>query len=150
MKATQDQLGLLAQRLLTRSERSSEGCLRWTGAHFQKGYGAIVVDGRTRPAHIVAHEVWIGPVPDGHEVDHVHARGCRHRDCIEPAHLEAVTHAENVRRQTELITHCPKGHEYTPENIKWRPPGKRGRTPWRECRRCFNDDRNAWRARNRG
>jgi hypothetical protein len=144
----------LAQRLLARSERTSEGCLRWTGAHVPEGYGQIVVNGRTRRVHVVAHEVWIGPVPDGHEVDHVHARGCRYRDCIEPSHLEAVTHAENVRRAKELITRCPQGHEYTPENIKWVSKraysDSRGRTRHRRCRRCFNDGRNAWRAKNHG
>lgn len=140
---------LLARRLLERSERSSEGCLRWTGAHSAHGYGQITVDGRHRLVHIVAHEVWIGPIPAGFEVDHVHANGCRHRDCTEPSHLEAVTHAENIRRAAELITCCPKGYEYTPENIKWKPPGPRGLRPRRECRRCFNDRRKARRARNR-
>lgn len=140
---------LLARRLLERSERSSEGCLRWTGAHTAKGYGQITVDGRHRPVHVLAHEAWIGPVPAGLEVDHVHARGCRHRDCIEPSHLEAVTHAENVRRTAELITHCPQGHKYTPENIQWRPPNRPGQPRRRRCRRCSNDEQNARRARKR-
>ena len=150
MDASQDEIALLAQRLLARSERSAEGCLRWTGAHVSKGYGQIVVNGRRRSVHIVAHEVWIGPVPEGYDVDHVHAKGCRHRDCIEPAHLEAVTHTENTRRAAELITHCPKGHKYTPDNIKWRAPHKPGLSRLRCCRRCFNAARRAKRAaRNR-
>jgi hypothetical protein len=132
-----------AQRLLARSERSAEGCLRWTGAHTPKGYGHIVVDGRKRPVHVVAHEVWIGPVPEGYDVDHVYANGCRHRDCIEPTHLEAVTHLENTLRRTRLITHCPKGHEYTPDNIKWAHPGKNGLNRFRRCKRCVNEKRKA-------
>ncbi len=148
MDASQDEIALLAQRLLVRSERSAEGCLRWTGAHVSKGYGQIVVNGRKRSVHVVAHEIWIGPVPEGYDVDHVHAKGCRHRDCLEPSHLEAVTHAENTRRAAELITHCPQGHEYTPDNIKWMTPHKPGLNRLRCCRRCFNAARRAKRARN--
>jgi hypothetical protein len=81
-----------AERLLAKSERDEEtGCLRWTGVHTPKGYGRIRVAGRDRFVHQVAHEVWIGPIPSGMEVDHVAAVGCAHRDCIEPRHLESVT-----------------------------------------------------------
>lgn len=125
----------LEAKLLAGSEVDGD-CRRWTGAHTQKGYGHIFVGGKARRVHRVAHEVWIGPVPAGHDIDHVHARGCRHRDCIEPAHLEAVTHAENVRRAAELITHCPKDHEYTPENLLATGSGRR-------CRTCFNAARKA-------
>jgi len=137
----------LAERLFAKSVIADTGCRRWTGAHTPKGYGQITVSGKIRPVHVLAHEVWIGSVPDGYEVDHVHARGCRYRDCIEPSHLEAVTHAENVRRATELKTHCPKDHEYTPDNTKWKT--KQGYR-YRVCRRCFNDDRNARRTVLRG
>lgn len=137
---------VLAERLLTRSTEVDGGCRRWDGAHVPKGYGQIWLDGKARQVHVIAHEVWIGPVPDGYEVDHVHARGCRFRDCIEPSHLEAVTHAENVRRVAALITHCPHGHEYTPGNIR-RTKSRGNRV--RSCRRCFNDARNATRARKR-
>ncbi len=137
----------LAGRLLTRSEKTVEGCRRWSGAHVPKGYGQISVDGRVRSVHVVAHEIWIGPVPEGYEVDHVHAKGCRYRDCIEPSHLEAVTHAENIRRAKELITRCPKGHEYTPQNTM-RGSGRAGHS-YRRCRRCFYDDKKARRARSR-
>ena len=75
-------------------------CLRWTAAHTEKGYVRIW-DGRAyRRAHIVAYELAHGPVPDGLELDHVRERGCRFRDCVNPRHLEAVTHAENLRRRS--------------------------------------------------
>lgn len=134
---------MIAERLIERAYRATDGtgCLRWTGAHTPKGYGQIVVDGDVVAVHRAAHEAWIGPIPDGHEVDHVHERGCRHRDCIEPTHLEAVTHAENVRRQLAARTHCVRGHELTPGNVKLYRTSKG--YVGRRCRRCFNDERNA-------
>ena len=38
---------------------------------------------------------------EGLTIDHVHANGCRNVDCVNPAHLEAVTQAENNRRAWE-------------------------------------------------
>ncbi|MGV9482293.1 HNH endonuclease signature motif containing protein [Gordonia aichiensis] len=82
-------------------------------------------------AHRVAYTEWKGPIPEGLEIDHVAANGCRNRDCINPLHLEAVTHRENVLRMTGLITHCPAGHPYTPENTKLA-----GSRRFRNCRAC--------------
>lgn len=84
--------------LMARSIVTESGCRRWTGSVGAAGYGQICVDGRVRPVHVIAHEIWIGPVPEGYEVDHVRARGCQYRDCFTPCHLEAVTRAENRRR----------------------------------------------------
>lgn len=90
---------------------ADSGCLRWQGAHTPKGYGQIYLDGKAQAVHRVAYERAFGPIPDGLEVDHVRAQGCVHRDCIEPAHLEAVTHAENVQRRPLPVV-CGEGHPY--------------------------------------
>lgn len=136
----------LEGRLIEGSKRdSASGCLRWQGAKNPKGYGEITVDNRRRAVHRIAHEVWIGPIPEGFEIDHVAANGCVHRDCIEPSHLEAVTHLENLARKPER-THCKNGHEYTPENTRWSAPqaGRENRS--RICRACRRDRRAAARA----
>jgi len=134
----------IADKLLSRSKRDEyTGCLRWTGAHNSRGYGYAKVSGHSGPqrVHRVAYELWIGPIPEGYDVDHVRERGCVYHDCFEPSHLEAVTHWENVRRVTVFRTHCPNGHEFTPDNTGTRK--RRGHTS-RTCKTCH---RAPWRTR---
>jgi len=137
----------LAAKLLANSEPTETGCLRWRGSHNSKGYGDIYNAGKYLRAHRVAYEVWIGPIPDGLEVDHVYAKGCRYRDCIEPSHLEAVTHTENIRRKPRP-SHCPEGHEYTTENTILRRRNNRPGTE-KSCRTCRNRKLREQRARKR-
>lgn len=71
-------------------------CWTWLGKKGSKGYGlAHVADGRQRQAHRVAYELVVGPIPEGLELDHL----CNVRRCVNPAHLEAVTHSENQTRR---------------------------------------------------
>ena len=95
-------------------------CWEWTGARGSKGYGHFLIgsrrDGSRRPvlAHRLAYETLIGPIPKGLESDHLCHNGsgcpgghdCLHRTCANPAHIEPVSHAENVRRG---ITGGPRG-----------------------------------------
>jgi hypothetical protein len=111
--------------------------LRWIKPD-KIGYGRFLLNGEDRGAHVASHLMFVGPVPDGWHVDHVRKRGCTHTDCVWWEHLEAVTPEENIRRGDAWLyqsskTHCPAGHEYTPENIYWRSDGGRG------CRTCTKD-----------
>lgn len=58
------------------------------------GYGSVSVNRRPYRAHRFYWEQVNGPLPKGLELDHL----CRVRQCVNPAHLEAVTHPENVQR----------------------------------------------------
>lgn len=98
----------IADWLMERSVMDG-ACRRWIGAHNPKGYGQLTEHGRVRPVHQLAYEAWVGPIPEGYEVDHVKALGCRWRDCINPMHLEAVTHRENVRRTHDHLTRLVQG-----------------------------------------
>lgn len=66
----------------------------WSGRVNPSGYGVVYIQGHTVTAHRVAHEWAAGPIHAWMEVDHM----CRTQLCVNPDHLEAVTHLENVRR----------------------------------------------------
>lgn len=80
-------------RLLAHSQRQGE-CLIWRGMTNIHGYGRINVGGKKRAVHRAAYEHWVGPIPDGMQIDHI----CCIRACIEPSHLAVVTSQQNFRR----------------------------------------------------
>jgi hypothetical protein len=88
----------------------SEGCWLWTGPLSKEGYGRTKQAGEWY-AHRASWVLHRGPIPEGLELDHL----CRNTRCVNPDHLEPVTHAENVRRGLTKLA-CLRGHFYTPEN----------------------------------
>lgn len=70
-----------------------------------KGYHVISTGAGQRYAHRVAYELYVGPIPIGLVIDHT----CEVKWCCNPAHLEPVTNAENLRRAYRL---CQRGHEF--------------------------------------
>lgn len=108
----------LPTRFEAKVEKSST-CWLWLGSIDSNGYGRIRPGGReTQPeyAHRVAFELYSGSIPEGLTIDHVAARGCRSRSCVNPAHLEAVTNRENSLRGNApaILRHhagqCAAGH----------------------------------------
>lgn len=130
--------GAVGERLRSKIQLDEEtGCWLWTGEVNRRGYGRVRIGGVRTVAHRAVYELLVGPVPEGHVLDHVRARGCRYRRCVNPAHLEPVTGAENTRRgdspaaAAARATACPQGHPYNEANTRT----YRGRRYCRECNR---------------
>lgn len=70
------------------------GCWVWNGTRTRAGYATMSVECKTVYVHRWAYEHFVGPIPKGLELDHL----CRNTRCVNPDHLEPVTHAENNRR----------------------------------------------------
>jgi len=94
---------------------SGGDCLLWQRSKTRDGYGKLCIGGKETGAHRVAYEMVYGPVACWLVLDHL----CRRRDCINPAHLEAVTLAENTKRgnsRSALAARtgvCRSGHPLT-------------------------------------
>lgn len=76
-------------------KRPGDGCHLWMGRTDEDGYGLFDVNGRTVRAHHWAFEAGGERIPLGHQLDHT----CNVRACVKRAHLEPVTHRENLRRR---------------------------------------------------
>ena len=66
-------------------------CLVWTGAKNPKGYGRVLVEGRSRMVHRVVFEIANGPIESGMVIDHK----CHTPACVKVEHLQAVTPKQN-------------------------------------------------------
>lgn len=88
----------LSEYLWARIERDASGCWLWAGSIASTGYGTGSFRGRGFLAHREVYALILGEMPPETLVlDHL----CRVRSCVNPAHLEPVTIAENVRRGAE-------------------------------------------------
>lgn len=157
----------IAVRLVEKVKIQQNGCWLWTGHVSPNGYARISVGGVERQAHRVAYEEFVGPIPDGLDVDHVchnedracsGGPSCAHRRCLNPEHLAPATRSDNLRNSGRVgnngsvvvaagiqtaKTHCPQGHPYDAENT-YSPPS---RPNARYCRECHRDHTRARRAR---
>lgn len=108
-------------------------CWLWIGRLTHNGYG-FFKRGRSNwvLAHRWAYRHWIGEIPVGLDIDHT----CRQIRCVNPLHLEPVTHAENMRRKRAAITACRRGHALEGVNVLWRTSADGWR--YRRCRTCVN------------
>lgn len=111
-------------------------CWVWTAALKGAGYGVFRFGGKLVGAHVVSYELLVGQISSDKEIDHL----CGNMACVNPAHLEPVTHRENLLRGRTIAaahasrTHCPQGHPYEGRNLYV----YRGMRMCRTCRRARN------------
>jgi len=100
------------EELLDRVVVAPNGCWIWAGgdsgddrSKTGSGYGRILRPGtrNAMAAHRYVYETFVGRIPFGHQIDHVCARWSLdpwiNRRCVNPAHLETVTHKVNMWRR---------------------------------------------------
>lgn len=131
----QDQSARTLQRFMQKIRYTAYGCWEWTASRHQWGYGYFFFEGKVTVAHRASYQLFVGPIPEGCEIDHL----CRNPCCANPNHLEAVPHIVNCQRgvagaivaeMSRSKTHCPQGHPYDDENTIHSKSGKR------KCRAC--------------
>lgn len=112
---------------------SETGCWNWTGSRDANGYGKVAHQLLvSEPAHRASYRLFVGRLLPGWDIDHL----CRNPSCVNPEHLELVTHRENVLRgagpsaRNYQKPECVKGHEFDELNTYISPAGAR------QCRKC--------------
>ena len=110
------------------------GCWEWIGAKLKKpygNYGQIRIgtreNNKLKRAHVISYILYKGEIPNGKEIYHI----CRNTLCVNPDHLQAITHEENCKRRKDSgLQFCKHGHKYTIETTYINTRGIR------ECRVC--------------
>lgn len=123
---------MLDNRFWSKVEKTNS-CWNWTASDRGEGYGCFGFKGKIEQSHRLSYEDSKGKIPEGLQIDHL----CRNRKCVNPDHLEAVTHRENTLRGNNFIaqnakkTHCIHGHPFNEENTIIRKNQK-----GRDCKQC--------------
>lgn len=115
----------LADRFWPKVEKT-DGCWLWRGGLKADGYGLHHATG----AHRISYQLLVGDIPAGLTVDHL----CRNRVCVNPSHMELVTHAENCARAARSRKRCRQGHLYGEDNVRMEIQGNG--PPKRRCLAC--------------
>lgn len=79
------------QYILNRIKKSDSGCWEWQQSKFA-GYGRLVKNKKSWPAHAYSYTAFVGPISEGLQINHK----CHNRACCNPEHLYEGTQKENL------------------------------------------------------
>lgn len=99
-------------------------CWEWIGTILNNGYPQFILKYskgiyKKLLPYRISYLLYKGDLKEELELDHL----CRNPICVNPEHLEQVTHGKNVNRGigwggiNSRKTHCPQGHPYSGENL---------------------------------
>lgn len=104
------------------NKNKKNGCWEWKGHLDKRGYGRFADNtGWIDMAHRWSYKHFVGEIPKGLVIDHL----CHNPKCVNPKHLEPITHFENIIKRgisnaayiNSRKTHCKYGHSLSPPNI---------------------------------
>lgn len=127
-------------RVKSRTVVSERGCWIYQGWLHARGYGQDVYRGKSvgihRKTFELTHNVSLT------KVQYI-CHSCDIKQCCNPDHLWLGDTSSNMldfvvkgKHYWRNKTHCPKGHEYTPENTYIRAASAGQRAGSRACREC--------------
>jgi hypothetical protein len=116
--------------IMSKHQHNGTPCWDWIGHRTKSGYGHLKITDaagqrHSKSAHTAVYVALYGEIQDGLELDHL----CKRRCCVNPEHMEPVTHRENIVRS--YAGKCRKGHLMDGQAYV-DPRGKR------QCRICRN------------
>lgn len=127
---------IIEEQFFRHVSTSKEGCWEWCSWRDKDGYGEFKENKKKFRAHRWSYERFIGPV-GGLLVLH----SCDNAGCVRPSHLFLGTQQDNMRdmqkkgrHRNTMKTHCKYGHEFTPENSRYRL--NNGKRNGRVCVKC--------------
>lgn len=120
---------------------ASEQCWEWTAGKHPFGYGVFLLK-TTKPVKFVTAHRYSLQMATGLNGEGLSAcHRCDNPGCVNPSHLFWGTQADNMldartkgrTRGAPKLTHCRRGHEYTPDTTLMVRDGER----WeRQCKVC--------------
>ena len=119
----------IGERFMRKVSKEPNGCWLWTASTSPAGYGRFVWNDAPGYAPRFSYEYFTGKKLVAGEIDHL----CMVRKCVNPDHLQVVTHQENVLRGKVAVhkEFCKRGHPRSGANLYVSPSGGR------MCRECM-------------
>lgn len=111
---------------------NKDDCILYAGVKTHDGYGLVWIQENKKTVNLYLHRVmyenFVGPIPDGLQVDHL----CSTPECINTDHLEPVTGRINTQRKYGIDL-CKRGHSLIDDAYEWQTSDG---VKHRCCRKC--------------